>query len=378
MKTSLKFLFLILLADCKNDNLIQPQTKVADPSSASVIKLRATVNMLVGEVYYQNCDAVINVKGFDSSGVQNYSEDIPFTGPYDTISISAKSVSYAMDLTLWGNVHSNYDQISFTTLWGDRIDGPSPVTYGFGGNVAAKKLKRTEEYFLGSDGAPVSGTQEEYQYTPDGKLDKIIQSSYSAQTSSFTPTGRDEFVYSGPALNKINRFFGTTLIEEYVYSGNVGFYRPGAITKNSGGYNDVAQFDFAFEPGKPAIKIEYTVSANNTTTNIIYTGTVDWKTITTTREIKENELCNEGQFTYDKYINPFRHLGYLDYYAGNFSANNTVSESVNYYSCGVPDLQPTLHTYTYDGGFPVIKETIYKAQPPYQEQRKSKMYYYYY
>lgn len=87
--------------------------------------------------------------------------------------------------------------------------------------------------------------------------------------------------------------------------------------------------------------------------------TVGWKNIISD-EIIDGVVCNEGAYEYDREINPFRHLGFLDFYLNNLSINNKTIEEKNYYDCSFPTRIPENHEYEYDmKGYPLIKITTY-------------------
>jgi hypothetical protein len=78
-------------------------------------------------------------------------------------------------------------------------------------------------------------------------------------------------------------------------------------------------------------------------------------------------------YTYDTKINPFNALGYLDYQLLNFSANNKLTENVNYVDCSFPALIPDTFSYQYnEQGYPTILTTTYKGS-----QLKSERKFYY-
>ncbi|HEY5750375.1 MAG TPA: hypothetical protein VIU12_30125, partial [Chryseolinea sp.] len=91
-----------------------------------------------------------------------------------------------------------------------------------------------------------------------------------------------------------------------------------------------------------------------------YAFDVSYKNIVSDKTT-QGQICNTGNYAYDKNINPFRHLGYMDFNFENWPANNKVTEDVHYLACGFPSIIPVSHVCTYDSdGYPLTKITTYK------------------
>ena len=72
-------------------------------------------------------------------------------------------------------------------------------------------------------------------------------------------------------------------------------------------------------------------------------------------------LCSQGTYDYDKGINPFSHLGYVDFLLRNYSINNRIAEQVDYIGCSFPSFIPEFTDYNYDGdGYPTTATKHYK------------------
>ena len=105
--------------------------------------------------------------------------------------------------------------------------------------------------------------------------------------------------------------------------------------------------------------VNYSLSDGNSLT---YEFDILNKNIISDENSQYGQLCNQGNYQYDKNINPFRHLGFMDFNFQNWSVGNKVTEDVHYLACGFPTLIPVSHSYTYDqDGYPLKKITIYKT-----------------
>jgi hypothetical protein len=93
-----------------------------------------------------------------------------------------------------------------------------------------------------------------------------------------------------------------------------------------------------------------------------YELTLPHGNISTDRTNRGNQLCNTGTYEYDKGINPYKHLGYMDFFLQNYSLNNRLSENIEYLGCSFPTLIPETYTYEYDAsGYPTASNTFYKG-----------------
>jgi hypothetical protein len=106
------------------------------------------------------------------------------------------------------------------------------------------------------------------------------------------------------------------------------------------------------------VSVNYSLSNGN---SFSYAFNTLYKNIVNDETTQAGQTCNQGSYLYDKNVNPFRHLGYMDFYLLYWSINNKVAEQVDYLACGFPVLMPLFHYYSYDqDGYPIEKITKYK------------------
>jgi hypothetical protein len=256
-----------------------------------------------------------------------------------------------------------YDKQELTgqDLWKSRADGPMPVTYVLGGSAPAKKLKHTieeREVSAGNgDTYMMIDSKTEYEYNADGKLKKTTGYSYSSVTGKFELSGyTTTFAYQGGKVSKVSNYFNSELLKEYEY-----FYitdgKVDRITEKASGFS--SQVNVVYNLNDKTVKASYAYSS---ALGFEYEFFYNWKNIITDKTTRGSELCNEGSYTYDKNINPLRHLGYLDYGFVNYSINNKLKENVKYLACAFPTLISDHYEYEYNAeGYPVVSTTFYKG-----------------
>ena len=175
-----------------------------------------------------------------------------------------------------------------------------------------EKIEGIKGYFAGADTTFVEDT---YEYFPDGKVSRITEENHAAAVNS-----EASFAYLEKGAVKVS----------YVYS-------------NGGG------FDYEFDC---------------TDGNVVSDKTT-----------RGGQFCSDGVYTYDQHPNPFANLGYVDYLLTNFSANNKLTENVNYVACAFPSLIPESYVYEYnDNGYPVSETTFYKSGAGLKKSRKEFFY----
>ncbi|MBL0741001.1 hypothetical protein [Chryseolinea lacunae] len=352
----LLFALLSVLYACDTDEIMDPE-KPEDPSDETTVHVKANVKLDIGGVLYENVDATLQVRGYDANGEAQWTKDFSFVGPTDNV-LDVKNGYHHYSIALvnkWG-INDVQPDISASTLWDGRADGSVPVTYVLGGSKPAKKLARYvtwREVDLPDGGVvyqPVSKVQ--FTYDASGHLAYIVAQAYNDKTSKFEDTTTDTFFFEGDAVSKI-----ITTLNGQPYSNYV--YTYGAETKIKATLlyaNLVATQTTKRDDTNNHIDVTYNYSNGNA---FVYAFDFAYKNIVSDKTTKD-KLCNTGTYTYDKNINPLRHLGYQDINLVNWSASNKLTEDVHYIACSFPTLLPVKHDYTYDAdGYPVTKITTY-------------------
>jgi hypothetical protein len=331
--------------------------------NTSVWKLKMKVQFLVGEILYQDVNSTINVNGFDSLNNLKWSQNFSYIGPTENeLGVKAGFHHYAAEVNQWG-IHSTIT-ISRASLLNSRADGPSPVTYILSGSAPARKISYSVTYFERSDPnkpgsiyfEPESKT--EYQYGQNGKVEKMIYSSYSLPTASFVPQQYFKFMYDGShpveisGYNSGNDQMTVQTFYSYSQDGNLS----DMLQKNySAQINSNVHLSYL---SNIVVRAEYKFSNGG---SFEYEFANPWKSVTTDKTTKGNEVCNIGVYTNDKNINPLKHLGYVDFSFVDFSINNRLTENVNYLGCAFPSLIPESYSYEYDVyGYPISQIKYYK------------------
>lgn len=360
MKKIIPFLYLTLvsLLSCQYENVLTSKQNVPE-SNSSVVLIKASIKIAVGGIIYENLDGRIKIIGYDNNNTPMWSKDYDLTGPLDTLEAQTGFHHYDIELVdKWG-VNDSQTEISGKDIWDGRADGPLPVTYVFGGSIKAKKLLSsiTSMEVNDANGVKVYQPQsrESYSYTGD-LLQYIHHETYNPQTLQFEETSLDAFSYNGKKVSKIVTTLYGQPYSEYRYEYGV----ENKIFETLHFDNDLVwTVTFTNNNDSSKVSVDYSLSNGN---SFSYGFDVNYKNIVSDKTIQSSQICNQGNYTYDKYINPFRHLGYVDFNLQNWSANNRLTEHVDYLACGFPSLIPLASLYTYDqDGYPVKKITKYKS-----------------
>ncbi len=334
---------------------------VERPGSSSEIQIKTNVKIEIGGILYEDIDAQIRVSGYDFYNVLQWTKDFNFTGPADNV-LAVRNGLHHYSIQLldkWG-IHDIQSEIPAETLWEGRADGPLPVTYVLAGSKNAKKLSHYITYL--EENSPGGGFVYQpnakflYMYNASGQLEYIRYQPYNSETLQFQDSRLDIVTYEGTAVSKITTYLNGNLYSESLYEYGIEnkisltmHYNKGLVWTQTSSINQ----------DNDHMTVNYSLSDGN---SFRYEFDILNKNIINDTNSQYGQLCNQGNYQYDKNINPFRHLGFMDFNFQNWSIGNKLTEDVHYLACGFPTLIPVSHSYTYDqDGYPLNKITIYKT-----------------
>ncbi|MBT1705040.1 hypothetical protein [Chryseosolibacter indicus] len=328
------------------------------PEAPSLMNIKLKVELLIGNIIYQDVDAIVTVKGYDEEGNLKSHEDFHYTGIEKEISIKAGLYRYTIQTISLGI--TDEQTIKGNYLWQNRSDGPYPVTYVFGGSAAGKKLSHYITYAEKQKNGPlIPESKITYDYNADGKL--LTITSYKYSSNEFIPESYSTLIYENGLVSKItDRSFeqnrlNTETFYEYTSNNNVSKIIRKDITA---GVDSEVNISYSYTDR--VIDATYTFSNDQSfnyhfeykSKNIVKDNTSRW-----------GQHCSDGTYIYDKKINPFRHLGYVDYSFRNYSISNRITNNVNYVGCAFPEVIPLSYTYEYDAeGYPTQSVTAYNNE----------------
>jgi hypothetical protein len=355
------YLVLFALSSCKYENLSPNIPDIVDhpQNGDSTVLIKAAIKIVIGDILYENLDGTIRINGYNSSNVKQWSKDYDLIGPLDTLQAQNGFDHYSIELVNKWGVNDIQDNIPGKDFWDGRADGPLPITYVLGGSIKSKKLVSyiTSMEVTGSDGIKVYQPQSKDSYTYDGDFIKYIHhETYNPQTLQFEETSLDAFSYDGKRVSKIVNTLNGQPYSEYRYE----YGLENKIFETLHFNNDLVwTVTFTNNYDSSKVSVDYSLSNGN---SFSYGFDVSYKNIASDKTVQSGQVCNQGKYAYDKNINPFRHLGYVDFSLLNWSANNKLTEQVDYLACAFPSLIPLAYYYTYDqDGYPIKKITKYKS-----------------
>jgi hypothetical protein len=350
-------------------------------SSSVVVLIKTSVKIQVGEILYENLDALIRVSGYNSGNTKVWTKDYNYIGPEDNVlEVKNGFHHYSVELVdKWG-IHSILTYISATHIWDGRADGPNPGTIALGGSKKAKKLLMYVESVQVNTPGTVNyapGYRRLYTYNGDGRLSSIRYERYNTESSQFEGTQVEEFTYNGASLvrTRVRELSNGEYYNEYRYEygpqDKIMKISPAGIVEWTAAFTDNSYTD----PASNSITVEY---FDNQSRSFFYEFNVLYNNRISHKELAiggSGTICNQGTYTYDKNINPFQHLGYVDFNITHWSINNKLTENITHTACWFPARRiPVSYDYTYDqDGYPVKQITTYRSgeffnTPPYRSQ----------
>jgi hypothetical protein len=334
----------LIILSCDSDDGIPVLTE---------IRSRVDVKAQVGNVLYENVDAIISVQALSESGETQWSDELDYISSSEETSyvmIPAGYHRYVITASVWGATESQ----TFTSqqLFDQRADGPGAVTYVFAPAVPAPKLTRVikkMQQLPGGEFLPYRKTEYEWE---DGKVSRILDYEYNAETESFFLSRHSSLTYSENRVVKMsgyhadnNELYIETLYE-YNASGNISRIKE---SNSEAGVNTEVNLTWDYPHQSAKAVFEFSNGEG-----FIYDFSLTEKNISADKTREGSSVCNEGSYEFDRNINPYRHLGYVDLLLGNISINNKTSEDVQYLACSFPQVVVESYDYTYaESGYPL-------------------------
>jgi hypothetical protein len=331
---------------CESNDPAVPQDTL--PS----VKASVNVKIKVGDFIYENVDAPITVKGLSASDDIEWSHEFAYQGGDDAvIEIAGGYDHYEISMTKWGITDRQI--YTYQQLFHDRADGDNPTTYVFGGEMASRKLTSVTRSYENT-GVMVPAMKDTYEWA-DHRLTKIRGFEYNAESQSFTEMRHFDAAYSNNKITSLTGYLtGNTnpyIVTSYTYLPNGNLSQIKEVNSGAGISNTV---DLTYSSGK----VMATFTAHNGN-SFEYEFVYQLKNIVSDKTTKGGTTCNIGSYDFDKNINPFRHLGYMDLLLTYFSINNKISDDVVYSACSFPEIVIESYEHEYnDHGYPV-KTTLH-------------------
>jgi hypothetical protein len=194
-----------------------------------------------------------------------------------------------------------------------------------------------------------------YEYD-NSLLVRSTYASYDIVTHTFVPISKTEYHHSGGRLADMQQqLLGNSHTQATQYE-----YLNNAVSKIivSGDVSTTITVSYKGDTVEAYYSLSngrfFTYKFNSATGNVQYEKTID----------DSNRLSSEVTHDFDDKINPYSLLGFVDPYFTNYSKNNKVKTSSNYYTSAFPTSVPVSYEYEYDSrNLPVIRYTTYVSYP---------------
>lgn len=211
-----------------------------------------------------------------------------------------------------------------------------------------------------------------YDYDDSGNLEKYTFFGYDPDSDTMVEHRSFVFSYLDRRVDKIEGFSANTSTPYIKYTYRyLQDSRVEKIIENNYAAGLDSEANFAYLPGD-IIKVSYQYSNG---ASFEYEFDYGDGNILTDKTTRGPQLCSDGMYTYDQRKNPFRTLGYVDYVLLNLSANNKLTESVNYMACSFPSSIPESFEYEYDSNdFPTVSTTHYRPDGTVKKSHKKFFY----
>jgi hypothetical protein len=323
-----------------------------DPSVDS-ISVNVNVEIRIGDLLYNNIDATIHVSGYNADGILQWQKAYQYVGPgHNTLSVPAGFHHYDIQLDRKWGIDDTLT-LSQNEIWNARANGPNTLTFTLGGSKTVRKLSVlivSREIEIAGEGTAYSfDSRTRYVYAPDGLLQFIYHDAYNANSSRFEELGLETFTHNEGGLKVITTLEGKPN-SEFQFIGN-RFQNKMSLTANS----MTTTLTVTTKDGR--VNADYRSSNGSRT---LYSFDFEYDDNLRDKTSVDGVLCSESDYTFDKNINPFSHLGFLDFYLQNWSENNMLTASVDNLSCSFPTVRPISQNFVYDDeGYPVTAITTY-------------------
>jgi hypothetical protein len=212
-----------------------------------------------------------------------------------------------------------------------------------------------------------------YEYDDTRKLQRYRFFGYNPGSDKFEEQRSFTFSYESDKVKKIEGVLvnGTSPYVTYSYD-----YNPdgtvASISEVNTGAGTSSQASFQYGPDN-VVKVAYAYSNG---ASFEYEYQLNGGNILSDKTTRGSQLCSDGVYTYDSGPNPFSSLGYVDYVLTNVSANNKLTENINYVGCAFPSIIPESYSYVYnDAGYPLTVTTNYKSSGSSTPKSERKFFY---
>lgn len=336
--------------------------RLPDATEEEFLSVRVKLELYLGMYFYPNIDAPVIIRAFDENNSLKWENQIEYIGPEaNDLKVKNGFHHYTIEFNKWGAQLTQ----TFTrqTLWEGRVrEGVVPTTYVFQRTLQPKRLaEQVTKWAKKINGSIVMVPMNKTTYTYVGsQLSSTQNFTFVESTGDYILDSYSTFSYENGRVNKIKTWLAS---QESQYSEITYTYddqgRTTAIQHKALPNGITTDVSLKYEYTDRVMTATYRLSNG---TGFEYQFVSRYGSVKSDRTTRASQLCSEGEFTYDKNVNPMKHLGYLDYLLRNYSVSNRLTENVSYTGCSFPSLAPESYAYTYDeDGYPLTATTSFKG-----------------
>jgi len=364
MKTKMITVVLILISivSCREDVINSPDIGSDGDPMDTWMQVRVKFELTVGNIYYPNTDAEFRVSGYNEQDVEQWNKTFSYTGPQpNDLALRTGLHHYRIEANAWGI--STEQIFNGNDLWRERVrDGSVPLTRVFTKSIEPKSIAyyvHSKQELVNGEVVMVPYAKVVFEYNTDRTVKAINYYDFDESPGVFIPTKQSKFSYGSAGVstiitNDVNNHQRVS-VDWYTYEASARLAR---IIHQDFNSDITTEVGITYNENNRIINATYSLSNGG---SFEYEFLKKADNVISDRTTNGSELCNTGNYEYDRNVNPLKHLGYVDYLFRNYSISNRLTESVEYKACGFPTLIPERYSYTYDAdGYPSIVTTHYK------------------
>jgi hypothetical protein len=307
-----------------------------------LVRLRLAIR--IGEVNYDNLEAGVAYTYWDEN--QNPRTSYVSIRPEDnSITLVRKATRHQFRINKWGQTY----ELSIS-----KDEVREGETYNMGGVKPARMLKNELEYRL-VNGVYVADSKKNFVYSAPGRLSGIEYFSRRPDGAPYIAM-KDEFRFTGSRVTSIARLDERSQLTGTTEISYDGFGRISNLVFKSSTTTATASVSYQFTPATGVSEV-----TTKHQDGLQYFQRFISGNLVSDNSLAANGNTETGEYTYDKHVNPYIHMGWPEVYPAKNSRNNLNGQNKTFYGL-YPSAVAYKFEYKYDAeGYPVELIRHYKS-----------------